>query len=246
MFTSMSRLVLTSCSRRKRPDADLLPAMERYDGPTFRVLRRFLRECPESTLDAYILSAEFGLIAGHRLIPAYDQQLTPRRATQLETEVAAKIFHITSAKDYAGILVCAGGDYAPLLEQNVIAASPAASVDVASGTVGRQLTLLRRWLHGDAKLLPPQDVDDKESVTLSIRGTDVTLTPMQATERLRGALEAEQGEPDRFQSWYALIGERRVSIKWMVAQLTGLPVSAFHTDDAKRALKQLGIHVRAA
>jgi hypothetical protein len=39
-------MLILACSRRKRPDEGLLPAIERYDGPAFRVLRRFLREMP--------------------------------------------------------------------------------------------------------------------------------------------------------------------------------------------------------
>jgi len=39
------RLLILSCSQRKRPDPSLLPAIERYNGPPFQVLRRYLREC---------------------------------------------------------------------------------------------------------------------------------------------------------------------------------------------------------
>jgi hypothetical protein len=39
-------MLILACSRRKRPDEGLLPAIERYDGPAFRVLRHFLREMP--------------------------------------------------------------------------------------------------------------------------------------------------------------------------------------------------------
>ena len=54
------RLLLLSCSQRKRPDPGLLPAIERYDGPQYQVLRTFIREYPaESQLsDTYILSAK--------------------------------------------------------------------------------------------------------------------------------------------------------------------------------------------
>jgi hypothetical protein len=42
------RMLILACSRRKRPDEGLLPAIERYDGPAFRVLRRFLRKSRRS------------------------------------------------------------------------------------------------------------------------------------------------------------------------------------------------------
>ena len=36
----MTRLLIVACSRAKRPDAGSLPAIDRYDGPAFRLLRR--------------------------------------------------------------------------------------------------------------------------------------------------------------------------------------------------------------
>jgi hypothetical protein len=39
-------MLILACSRRKRPDEGLLPAIEPYDGPAFRMVRRFLREMP--------------------------------------------------------------------------------------------------------------------------------------------------------------------------------------------------------
>ena len=67
-MTSDHRLLILSCSQRKRPNRVLLPALERYDGPVFRMLRKFLRSCParESHLEIYILSAQFGLL--HRTL----------------------------------------------------------------------------------------------------------------------------------------------------------------------------------
>jgi hypothetical protein len=44
--TRTRRMLILACSRRKRPDEGLLPAIERYDGPAFRMVRRFLREMP--------------------------------------------------------------------------------------------------------------------------------------------------------------------------------------------------------
>ena len=40
----MCRMLILSCSSRKKPTNRQMPAIERYDGPAFRVLRKFLRE----------------------------------------------------------------------------------------------------------------------------------------------------------------------------------------------------------
>ncbi len=51
--------------------SDLMrPALEMYDGPEFRVLRRF-RDC----IDVFILSARYGVVSGDRLVIPYDAYL---------------------------------------------------------------------------------------------------------------------------------------------------------------------------
>ena len=88
-MTSDHRLLILSCSQRKRPDLILLPALERYDGPVFRMLRRFLRTWPSkgSHPEVYILSAQFGLISAHQLIPSYDCRMTPQQASAFQPQV---------------------------------------------------------------------------------------------------------------------------------------------------------------
>ena len=70
----------------------------------------------------------------------------------------------------------------------------------------------------------------------------VALTPEQAMVKVSVALEKERSIP-KYQMWYVQVGDRQVPITWVVKQLTGLPVSAFHTNEAKRVLQQLGIEV---
>jgi len=85
-MTSDHRLLILSCSQRKRADLVWLPALERYDGPVFRMLRKFLRACPSKEFhpEVFILSAQFGFISANQLIPDYDCQMTPQRASELQ------------------------------------------------------------------------------------------------------------------------------------------------------------------
>jgi hypothetical protein len=59
------------------------------------------------------------------------------------------------------------------------------------------------------------------------------------------ALSSQSKNATCYQSWYVEVGMVRVSPKWIVSQLTGLPVGSFHTSDARRVLQQLGISVHA-
>src|SRR5215475_9884935 len=105
-MTSDHRLLILSCSQRKRPDRILLPALERYDGPVFRMLRKFLRSCSarESHPEVYILSVRFGLIPAHQPISYYDCRMTPQQASIFQPQVLAQLRYVygtNSTRNYS-------------------------------------------------------------------------------------------------------------------------------------------------
>ena len=97
----MKRLLNLSCSQRKRHDSGLLPAVERYDGPTFRLLRRYQAKSSDH-LDVYVLSVLLGLIHSEETIPNYDQKMTPQRALELRSQISEKMSKIKEAAYQAG------------------------------------------------------------------------------------------------------------------------------------------------
>jgi hypothetical protein len=239
---SRSLLVL-SCSQRKRPDSNLLPASERYDGPTFRVLRRFLKEQPLAPLDIFILSAKFGFIPHNRPIPNYDLRMTQLRALELQPIVIRELKRISSSQSYEKLFICAGRDYLQALDGYDKLITPDLTVKIAEGGLGQKLADLHNWLYGkppDRHSSPPVSTPKGRAV---IRGIEVSMTPAQVFDIARCALANRQGEPVNYQSWYVLVDEQRVSPKWLVSQLTGLPVSNFQAREARNVLQYLGIGV---
>jgi hypothetical protein len=79
-----------------------------------------------------------------------------------------------------------------------------------------------------------------------IRGIEVELTPEQVFDVARSALAKNPCGAARYYAWYVRVDNQRVSAKWLVSQLTGLPVSAFVTDEARRVLARCGIKVERA
>ncbi|SKB15099.1 hypothetical protein PL11201_690120 [Planktothrix sp. PCC 11201] len=69
---------------------EFLPAIERYNGVAFRVVRKFLQEQTTDYLDIFILSAKFGLIPAYQLIPNYDQKMDRVRSQELKPLVNVK------------------------------------------------------------------------------------------------------------------------------------------------------------
>jgi cytoplasmic iron level regulating protein YaaA (DUF328/UPF0246 family) len=101
-YVSKCRFLILACTATKRHEVRLLPAIYRYCGPSFRVLRRWLSDHPEAAtrLDVSILSAEFGLIPAIQPIPDYDRRMTAARAVELRAQVRATLEHLLALRSY--------------------------------------------------------------------------------------------------------------------------------------------------
>jgi len=137
----MKRLLIITCSATKRSDDGLLPALERYDGPVYRVLRahqRRGRRLPKTL----ILSAAMGLITPGHPVRDYNQRMTEDLAEVWRQSREGRILlqnSIAAADDH---LVVAGKGYLSILE----AWTPGVTLKVAQGGIGMKLGQLKRWL----------------------------------------------------------------------------------------------------
>lgn len=144
----MNRLLLIACSQRKKPDPGLLPAIDRYDGPAFRVLRKHLAGSPADSLAVLVLSAEYGLIEASHPIPDYDRLMTLARAEELRAGVvqSGRIF---LAKGWGEVGVCVGRHYRAALAGLLEHTPAGVLLRTISGGLGPRLTRLRAWLRRD-------------------------------------------------------------------------------------------------
>lgn len=239
-----NRLLILSCSQRKRPNQEPLPAIERYDGPAFRVLRRYLREKSAKAPDVLILSAEYGLISQDSPITAYDRKMTPARARELRLMVLAALDRMTAFRSMSETLIFAGRQYLPALNIDDVSSLQNTTVKVCAGAMGRKLAELHDWLYGDPLRLSYNSNMSAEGNGARIRGVQVVLTPEQVFEAATDALSEGWGNPERYESWYVPVNGRCVAPKWLVSRISGLPVGTFTTDDARRLLARLGVEVR--
>ena len=242
--SSNQRLLILSCSQRKRSAPDLLSALERYDGPAFRVINKFLRVHPSGAqaLDVCILSAKFGLIPSEKLIPHYDRRMTPQRVKELQKPTLSELKRILNGKQYQEFFISMGKDYLGVLDGYKSLTTTNLNVTVSQGSIGRKLAELRNWLHGDKSMFPDNHTKVTGQGKASLRSIEIALTSEQVMERINDALARESNIP-KYQMWYVQVGDKQVPLKWIVNQLTGLPVSTFHTNEARRFLQQLGIEV---
>ncbi|BAU09789.1 hypothetical protein LEP3755_02640 [Leptolyngbya sp. NIES-3755] len=237
------RLLILACSQKKRSDPELLRALERYDGPAFKVLRKFLRQYPDEAnlLDIHVLSAEFGLISSDKPIPNYDRKMQPERSQQLQTQVTASLS--TLSDSYQAVFVGASRSYSSAIGDLRSLFPPQCSLQISKGGLGRRLTELQNWLYQNSELLEKPSSRCRSRFP-QIKGVEITLTREQVLERAKRAVQTEDAIASRCQSWFLDIDNHQISPKWLVSQITELPVRCFGTHDACRVLNQLGIEVK--
>lgn len=141
------RLLILSCSQRKHETKKPLPAIERYNGPSFFVLRRFLRECPRQArqLDVYILSAAYGLIPGDFPTAWYDRKMDLSRAIELQSYVNTTFSELPRDK-YTSICFVLGKTYLKAFEGTQDLIPVHTEPIVVYGTMGKKQTQLKKWL----------------------------------------------------------------------------------------------------
>ena len=239
------RLLILSCSKSKRSAPQLLPAVERYNGPLFRVLRKFICKNPQEaqSLDVFVLSAKFGLISGEELIPDYNHIMTKARAEILHSEVMTNFSKLLKEAPYQELLVVMGKTYLSALDGFEDLLCDGLEIKICNGSYGRQQANLYDWLHQHPPCLPESS---RKPGIARIREVEIELPRSQVIEIARSALTEGSGNPSRFQSWYVEIDDRKVAPKWLVSQLTDLPVRNFNTGQARRFLSRLGIEVKRA
>ena len=141
------RLLILSCSERKHTSKELLPAIERYNGPVFFVLRRFLRDCPDKakSLDVYILSAAHGLIPASYPITSYDQKMVQYRVSELRPQVLSTFDELMQI-NYTSLCLVMGRTYFAVLEgwQDLVPTNVV--LMVAKGPMGMKQAQLKNWL----------------------------------------------------------------------------------------------------
>ena len=242
---SHQRLLLLSCSQSKCDVSGLIPALERYNGPPFRLLRKYLASSSldKPAPDIYIVSAKFGLISATQLIPNYDQRMTKQRACQINLSLLDQLQKLPYRNSYREIFINVGSDYRLALDGHTRFIASEAKVIDSTGSSGRRLTNLHDWLYGNCSesILCPRIATNQGEAY--IRGIKIKLTPDEVLDVARHLLIDHGLNSANFQSWYILVDGQQISIKWLVGQLTGLAVSQFHSGEAKRVLQQLGLKI---
>jgi hypothetical protein len=141
----MKALLLIACSNRKVKTQKLIPALERYDGGTYRVIRKMQREIGfPRNVEIKIVSAKLGLIDASERIPYYDQRMNKQRAKELGPKVHKELRKYIAKNRISEIYIDLGSDYLPVIENLIVPSK--IELLMAQGRIGERLRLLKEWL----------------------------------------------------------------------------------------------------
>ena len=143
----MNDLLILGCSGTKRETDGVLPAFELYDGPYYRVLRKFLREYQwPHTLSISVLSARHALFGALKEIETYDERLTRATAAAMSPQ-CARVLRKWQDDHHAQIHIASGKDYRRVIE---VASGDGFHVNFFDGGIGKQQQGLKRFLRAQS------------------------------------------------------------------------------------------------
>ncbi|MFL6284574.1 MAG: DUF6884 domain-containing protein [Pyrinomonadaceae bacterium] len=140
------RLLLLSCSARKKKPDGLVPAWELYDGVAFQVVKRVARErgLPTCT-DLLILSALHGVIEPSTPIGYYDLRMTSAAAAAQRAMNLTRLRELTAGKTYGEIYLMMGRTYLEALSPTSEWGGRAQVIHHPK-SIGLMLRELKMWL----------------------------------------------------------------------------------------------------
>jgi hypothetical protein len=233
------RLLVLSCSAAKQRGRRL-EAIDRYDGPRFRLLRRYLKVTGDKSLDIAIISARHGVVGPHDRIDFYNQKMTRSRAETLAPLVQQRLAPL--AREATAVFIIASASYTGALRMWQEALSPELPVAVAKRGQLERLSQMKRWLYRlNAVNFEPKVVPYRGEATL--KGKSLRISREEIRTMALAAAPQAGSAATRFRDWYVEFDGQRLAPKWLVAHLFQVSVKRFQAHDARRVLAQLGVEV---
>ena len=137
------RLLILGCSATKQTCPGLLPAIDRYNGKAYQVLKKFLRNYQwSSNVSIGILSAKYGLFGALKGIEYYDREMSPSLALEKSPQCCAILKKW--ADEHDSIHLSLGQTYLPAVQPALDDLSD--KVEIFEGGIGIKSQKLKRFL----------------------------------------------------------------------------------------------------
>lgn len=145
----MTCLMLLSCSGTKSRAPGVVPAIDRYEGTTYKVIKKARREgyWPDD-VHILIVSAKYGLISEYTMIEDYNQKMTVHRARELQMDVNLALDKALQETVYESIFINMGHIYTQSIaaSQELEHARRTGKLQEAFGQIGERLQQTKSWI----------------------------------------------------------------------------------------------------
>jgi hypothetical protein len=174
--------------------------------------------------------------------------MTQARAQTLQQEVVPVLRAWLTTHAEVDVFMMLGKSYQPAVEPTAAWLPGYASLTSPNGGSGKQQRQLAAWLDQRSLLLndtssSPPALPRIPLGKAVLRGVTITATSKEIEMMVREWLAQGDEDYKRSRTWLAQVGPYQVAPKWLVSRLSGVPVSGFAADDARRVLTRLGIPV---
>lgn len=140
------RLLIVGCSATKDQRRGEIPALQRYTGAYYQMIKGYAGEMPE----IIILSAEYGFIRADKPIPDYDRIMDKARAAELLPGAGRSLSALLEEVNYDEVFVAAGQHYRtvimPALRDLRGYGFKIGHTICVRGGIGEQRSQLKAWL----------------------------------------------------------------------------------------------------
>jgi len=142
---SSKKLLIISCSAKKKKFNHPAPALEVYDGPIFRLLRKNLRN-KLSNIHITIISAKYGLILPETRISYYDKIISKKEICEWNGKIVNLLGDLIWKNNYSEIFICLGKNYLGVIEGLERHVPKDCKLMYAEGRIGEKMQKTKEWI----------------------------------------------------------------------------------------------------
>ena len=195
-------LLILGCSDKKIENFSQAPALEVYDGPNYRVLRKFLREngWPPGLM-IKIISAKYEIIDATKLIEPYNKRLDKETAKKMRSKVMQSLEEVGLP---TSVFINLGKDYRPAISCITTLFGADKIID-PDGGIGKKQQAMKKWLHdlpNDPAAIPVQEANRHSCLYFFPDWDDYVYEPFQREET------HEDRRPERKKYAHEIFGKK--------------------------------------
>lgn len=145
----LPNLIIVPCSKLKIMTRARINAIDLYNGPFFKLIRKYISKSNINNIEVRILSAKYGLIDKYAKISYYDERMDKERAIEMNKSILKDVSNLfNDGKKYNNILINLGITYMYAMKgyKQIIPRNKYNCITMTYGRIGERLSIMKKWL----------------------------------------------------------------------------------------------------